>query len=147
MAYRMLAKVNMNDAALQGRRLLIDPERVIRKDALTVIQKVKDEGAIFALKQAIESEIFKALPQAEKSEFFVCSGYVNPREGLPMIRDYALKSDVLARQPQKETRVAAIESLGILRDRGSRSTLEEIAKSLRASGPARTAAQEAMRKL
>jgi len=147
MAYRMLAKVNMEDAALQGRRLLVDPERVIRKDAITVIQKVRDEGAFFALRQAIESEIFKTLSQAEKSELFVCSGYVNPREGLPMIRDYALKTDILARQPQRETRVAAIESLGILKDRGSRTTLEEISKSLRSSAPAKTAAQEAMRKL
>ena len=147
MAFRMLAKVNAQDAALQGRRLLIDPERVIRKDALTVIQKVRDEGAFFSLKQAIESEVFKALTQPEKSEFFVCCGYVNPREGLPLIREYGLKSDVLARQPQRETRVAAIESLGILRDRGSRATLEEIAKSLRASAPAKTAAQEALKKL
>ena len=147
MAFRMLVKINIQDAALQARRLLTDPERLVRKDALTIIQKVKDSGAIFALRQALESDAFKVLTQPEKREFFVCAGYVNPAEGLPLVRNAAAKSDVLARNTVRETRTAAIEALGMLKDRGAKHLLNDIASGMTTSGSARTAAQEALRKI
>lgn len=147
MAFRMLVKINVQDAALQARRLLSDPERLVRKDALTVLQKTKDSGAIFSLKQSIEGEPFKILSQSEKRDFFMCAGIVNPPEGLPIVRNVASKADVLSRQPARETRCAAIDALGDLRDRGAQQLLKDIASSLKSSGPARSAAQEALRKL
>lgn len=147
MAFRMLVKINIKDAALQARRLLNDTERLVRKDAITIIQKVKDSGAIFALRQALESDAFKVLTQAEKREFFVCTGYVNPAEGLPLVRNAAAKSDVLARAAVRESRTAAIEALGLLKDRGAKPLLNDIAGGMTTSGPARAAAQEALRKL
>lgn len=147
MAFRMLVKINIKDAALQARRLLSDPERLVRKDAITIIQKMKDSGAIFALRQTLESEAFRVLTQPEKREFFVCTGYVNPAEGLPMVRNAAAKADVLSRTTARETRTAAIEALGQLKDRGAKHLLADVASGLTSSGPSKTAAQEALRKL
>jgi len=147
MAFRMLVKIDIKDAALQARRLLNDPERLVRKDAITIIQQVKDSGSIFALRQVIESEAFKVLTMPEKREFFVCSGYVNPAEGLPLVRNAAAKADMLSRAIIRETRTAAIEALGQLKDRGAKHLLKDISSGMTTSGPSKAAAQEALRKL
>ena len=118
------------------------------KDAdLSIIQKMKDSGAIFALRQTLEGEAFKVLTQPEKREFFVCTGYVDPAEGLPLVRNAASKADVLSRTTARETRTAAIEALGQLRDRGAKHLLSDIAGGMTTSGPSKAAAQEALRKL
>ena len=77
----------------------------------------------------------------------MCTGYVNPAEGLPLVRNAAAKSDVLARTTIRETGTAAIEALGMLKDRGAKPLLTDIAGGMTTSGTARAAAQEALRKL
>jgi hypothetical protein len=72
---------------------------------------------------------------------------VNPAEGLPLVRNTAAKADVLSRTTARETRTAAIEALGQLKDRGAKHLLSDIAGGMTSSGPSKAAAQEALRKL
>ena len=139
-AFMALSKLKPEDAAPEAVRLLFDKDAQIRSRARYVLESLKDPRLVKIFEKGVYGKAFAFLGLDEKRAFLVSAGRLNREAGLIFIRKLALTGNVLSAQQTKETQSAALQALGILKDKDSLPMLEQQKKSLKNSQLIKSAA-------
>lgn len=143
-AFRMLARTTPAQAVAMARKLLIDGEPALRKDARLLLKQTKDPTVIEQIPKLFKTTHFKAWDEREKFDFFIWSLQVLGKKGPSFIGNIALSAGMLAGQYERDLALLAVEALRVLGGPDEIIYLERARKTLTIHPSVKKAAKEAL---
>ena len=146
-AFRMLARASASHAIVMARKLIMDDEPALRRDARLILKQAKDPTIGKQLPKLIKSPQFKAWDDAEKSEVLVWALQILEPHGSEFVGGIASNAGLFAAQYDRDLSVLAIAALGMVGGSREIEILRKLRKSVTAHPNARKAAKAALDKL
>ena len=143
-ALRALTKLNIQEALRRSGDLLMDSEKMIRREARKLFEEHGTDASFGILEEVIESPFFTTLETNEKADYFWTALRLDSILGFSLVRNAAQPVGFLGSSTKRDASNAAILALGRFGDRAAENFIREQASFRFASRSRKEVCQRAL---
>ena len=146
-AFRMLARTNAGHAVAMARKLLVDDEPALRKDARLLLRQTKDPVIADQIPKLYKTTHFKNWQSEEKFEFLIWAIQIMGPKGSAFVGTIGNSAGLFASQADRDIAILAVRALAAIGGPTEEPYLQKIKKNMTAHASVKKFAKDALTKL